>query len=122
MRLGTTAAPLLAAAIALAGLAGPSVPAAADSTLACKVDYAVNDWGTGFTTSVTIGNVGASPLNGWRLTYSYAGTQTLQQGWNGTWSQTGNAVTVANLPWNATVPPSGTVTAGANFGYTGGND
>jgi endoglucanase len=122
MRLGTTAAPLLAAAIALAGLAGPSVPAAADSTLACKVDYAVNDWGTGFTASVTIGNVGASPLNGWRLTYSYAGNQTLQQGWNGTWSQAGNAVAVANLPWNATVPPSGTVTAGANFGYTGGND
>ncbi|MFC0542807.1 cellulase family glycosylhydrolase [Kutzneria chonburiensis] len=122
MRLGTFAAPLLAATFALVGLAGPSAPAAADGTLACRVDYTVNDWGTGFTASVTIGNLGAAPLSGWRLTYSYAGNQTLQQGWNGTWSQSGKTVSVANQPWNATVPPSGSVTAGANFSYSGSND
>ncbi|MFC0439875.1 cellulase family glycosylhydrolase [Kutzneria buriramensis] len=124
MRLGTTAAPLLAAALALVGVAMPTVsalPAAADSTVACKVDYAVNDWGSGFTASVTIGNLGGSPLSGWQLTYTYAGNQTLQQGWNGTWSQSGRMVTVANLSWNATVPPSGSVTAGANFSYSGSN-
>jgi hypothetical protein len=123
MRLGTTAVPLLAAAFALvSAAAGPTVPAAADAPLACKVDYTVNDWGSGFTASVTIGNLGPSPLTGWRLTYSYAGNQALQQGWNGTWSQSGKTITVANLPWNATVPASGSVTAGANFAYTGAND
>jgi len=123
MRLGTMAVPLLAAAFALVGVAMPAVPsAAADGTTACKVDYTVNDWGTGFTATVTIGNLGASALNGWRLTYSYAGNQTLQQGWNGVWSQSGKTVTVANLPWNATVPANGSVSACANFGYTGTND
>ena len=119
MRLGTTATTLLAATFALVGISVPT--AAADGAPACKVDYTVNDWGAGFTASVTIGNLGGSPINGWRLTYSYAGNQTLQQGWNGTWSQSGQAVTVAGLPWNATVPPSGSVTTGANFAYSGSN-
>lgn len=108
---------------ALTGLAlTMPVSAAATATTACTVDYSVNDWGTGFTATVAINNKGTVALNGWTLTYSYAGNQTLSgSGWNGTWSQSGKNVTVSNLSWNATIPPAGSVSAGANFGYSGAN-
>src|SRR6185437_3280927 len=51
----------------------------------------------------------------------YGGNQTLQSGWNGTWTQSGANVTVANASWNGSVATSGTVTIGANFNYSGTN-
>ncbi|GAA3464415.1 cellulase family glycosylhydrolase [Saccharothrix longispora] len=88
---------------------------------ACRVDYATNDWGSGFGADVTIANLGASAVNGWTLTYSYTGDQTLQHGWSGAWSQSGRKVTVTNTSWNGTIPAKGSVRAGANFSYSGGN-
>jgi endoglucanase len=93
----------------------------AAAAFACRVDYATNDWGSGFGANVTVANVGSSVVNGWTLTYTYAGNQTLQNGWSGTWSQSGKKVTVTNMSWNATVPAGGSVSTGANFSYSGGN-
>jgi endoglucanase len=93
----------------------------ASAAFACKVDYSANDWGAGFGATVTIGNVGTSAVNGWSLTYSYTGDQTLQQGWNGVWSQSGKRITVTNTSWNGAIPANGSVSAGANFSYSGSN-
>ncbi|QFZ19695.1 cellulase family glycosylhydrolase [Saccharothrix syringae] len=95
--------------------------AAASASFACKVDYSVHDWGSGFGANVTIRNLGSTPANGWTLTYSYQGNQTLLQGWNGIWSQSGKQVTVTNLTWNARIPANGSVGLGANFSYGGSN-
>ncbi|GAB3989646.1 endo-1,4-beta-xylanase [Actinoallomurus acanthiterrae] len=86
----------------------------------CKVAYSANDWGTGFTATVTITN-GSSAISGWTLKYSYAGNQTLSQGWNGTWSQSGKDVTVTNASWNGTLAAGASTSVGANFSYTGTN-
>ncbi|GJF30856.1 cellulose 1,4-beta-cellobiosidase [Kitasatospora sp. NE20-6] len=109
-------------AVLAAGLttmvANPAVAAAVQ----CSVDYSVNDWGSGFTANVKINNVGTAALNGWSLTYSYAGNQTLSgTGWNGVWSQSGKNVTVVNPSYAATIPAGGNATAGANFAYSGTN-
>ena len=79
-----------------------------------------SQWNTGFTANIVITNLG-SPLTSWNLGYSYSGNQTLQSGWNGTWTQSGANVTVANAAWNGSVATSGTVTIGANFNYSGTN-
>ncbi|GAA1931386.1 glycoside hydrolase family 48 protein [Streptomyces sodiiphilus] len=100
-----------------AALSGSAQAAAGE----CSVDYSVNDWGSGFTANLTITNESAQPINGWTLTYAYSGNQQLSQGWNATWSQSGQNVTVNSLDWNGTIAPGGTASAGANFTYSGTN-
>jgi hypothetical protein len=120
---------LAAVAAALGGFTAVVVPltatvgsAAAASSAACSVAYGVsNDWGTGFTAAITITDTGSSPLSSWTLNYGYSGNQTLQSGWNGTWSQSGAAVTVTAPSWAPTIAPGASYTTNANFGYSGAN-
>ncbi|WP_405590502.1 glycoside hydrolase family 44 protein [Streptomyces sp. NBC_01190] len=87
----------------------------------CTVAYQVSsDWGAGFTASVTITNK-AAPVNGWQLAFRFGGSQQVTQGWNGTWSQTGAAVTVKDAGWNASLPTGVSTTIGFNGAYTGTN-
>jgi cellulose 1,4-beta-cellobiosidase len=114
------AALLAAFGLAVAGGAG-AVPAVAASS-SCAAAYSVTtDWGTGFTASLTITNNGTAAVTGWTVTYSYAGNQTLSNGWNGAWTQSGNAVTVTNESYNGSLAAGATTTAGANFNYSGTN-
>jgi len=114
------AASLAAFGLAVAGGAG-AVPAVAASS-SCAAAYSVTtDWGTGFTASLTITNNGTAAVTGWTVTYSYAGNQTLSNGWNGAWTQSGNAVTVTNESYNGSLAAGATTTAGANFNYSGTN-
>jgi len=116
-----TAAALLAAlGLAVAGGAGAGPARAA--TASCSAAYSVQtDWGSGFTASLNITNNGTAAITGWTVTYSYAGNQTLANGWNGTWSQSGKTVTVANASYNGSLAAGASTTAGANFNYSGTN-
>jgi hypothetical protein len=118
-RLLTALTAALALPLGLTMATGGGVAHAAG--LQCSVDYTTNDWGSGFTANAKITNLGTSSIDGWTLTYSYAGNQTLQSGWNGTWSQSGKAVTVKSLDWNKTIAPKANVTSSANFSYSGTN-
>lgn len=82
---------------------------------ACRVSYVPNTWATGFTANVTITNAGSTALNGWALTWSYAGDQRVNNAWNATVTQSGNAVTARNAVYNAPIAPGGT----ASFGFQG---
>jgi endoglucanase len=93
---------------------------AAQAATGCSVSYAKNDWGSGFTTNITIKNLGDA-LSGWTLTYSYTGNQTLANGWSGTWSQSGKNITVTNAAWNGGIASGGSTTIGAQFSYSGTN-
>ncbi|CAM5342647.1 hypothetical protein SVIOM342S_08902 [Streptomyces violaceorubidus] len=95
-------AALAALALPLTMLGTGSTPAQA-AALQCSVDYKTNDWGAGFTAELTLTNHGTDAIDGWTLTYSYAGNQKLTNGWNGTWSQSGQTVTVKNASYNARI-------------------
>ncbi|MGQ4425789.1 cellulose binding domain-containing protein, partial [Streptomyces violaceoruber] len=95
-------AALAALALPLTMLGTGSTPAQA-AALQCSVDYKTNDWGAGFTAELTLTNHGTDAIDGWTLTYSYAGNQKLTNGWNGTWSQSGPDVTVKNASYNARI-------------------
>ncbi|MFJ8508293.1 glycoside hydrolase family 48 protein [Streptomyces avermitilis] len=100
---------------------GISTPSAHAAALQCGVDYKTNDWGSGFTTDVTVTNRGTDPINGWTLTYAYTGNQTLTGGWSGTWSQSGKSITVKNASYNGTIAAGAAVNTGAQFSYSGTN-
>ncbi|MEU3521494.1 cellulose binding domain-containing protein, partial [Streptomyces sp. NPDC006654] len=109
-----------ALALPLSMLAVGTVPAHA-ATVQCSVDYKTNDWGSGFTADLTITNRGTDAINGWTLTYAYSGNQKLSNGWNGTWSQSGQSITVKDAGYNGTIAAGAAVSTGAQFSYTGSN-
>ncbi|MFI8205144.1 glycoside hydrolase family 48 protein [Streptomyces sp. NPDC085937] len=109
-----------ALALPLTMLSTGSTPARA-AAVQCSVDYKTNDWGSGFTTDLTVTNRGTDVIDGWTLTYSYTGNQRLVNGWNGSWSQSGSTVTVKNAGHNGRIAAGGAVTTGAQFSYSGSN-
>ncbi|HET6706935.1 cellulose-binding domain-containing protein, partial [Amycolatopsis sp.] len=110
-----------AVAVVVTSTTAVSAPYETSAAFACRVTYSANDWGSGFGVTVGIANAGSAAVDGWTLTYSYAGNQTLQNGWMGTWSQSGKRITVTNASWNGAIPAGGSVSAGANFSYSGTN-
>ncbi|MFJ5233742.1 cellulase family glycosylhydrolase [Kitasatospora sp. NPDC088391] len=124
MSVRTTALALVSAlaATAAATLALTGAGPAAAAGVQCSVDWTTNDWGSGFTANLKLTNTGSTAINGWNIGYAYTGNQTLSgSGWNGTWSQSGKNVTVTAPAWAATVAAGASVTAGANFSYSGAN-
>lgn len=81
-----------------------------------------NDWGSGATVNVTIGNNRASTINGWTLTWTFPGNQQISHLWNGSYTQSGASVSVSNAAWNGTIGANGgTVSFGFNLAYSGTN-
>jgi len=83
----------------------------------CHVGFTVtNSWPTGFQAALSIQNTGTTAINGWTLTWTFPGSQTIAQLWNGAATQTGTTVSVASMSYN------GTIAAGASYndaGFTG---
>ena len=83
--------------------------------------YNVTDWGSGFTGAVTVTNTGATAINGWKLQWTFGGNQTITSAWNGTVTQSGQAVTAVNASYNATIAAGGNVQFGFQGTYSGTN-
>ncbi len=97
-----------------------TVPPPANSS--CAVHYAVtSSWPGGFGASITITNNGAVAINPWTLTFTFpAAGEAVADGWDGTWSQSGSAVTVNAASWNGDLAASGgSTTIGFNGTDTG---
>jgi hypothetical protein len=111
----------LASALTLAGgvLAGTHLASAA--SVGCQVDYAVSSqWQGGFGANVTLTNLG-DPVSSWRLAWSFGAGQTITQLWNGSFTQSGAQVTVANASYNGAIPTGGTTSFGFNGAWTTSN-
>ncbi len=88
----------------------------------CSVHYVVtNQWSVGFGGSLTITNTGSSTINGWSLQFSFANGQTITQGWNGTFTQSGSSVTIASVSYNGSLAPGASVNPGFNGSWNGIN-
>ncbi len=106
-------------ALVLAGQPAHTKPTAAAAV--CEVTYTIsNQWETGFTANVSVKNLGIG-LNNWQLSWGFAGNQTITNLWNGTLSQTGPSVSVANAAWAASLPSNGTASFGFQASYSGTN-
>src|SRR5579859_5008120 len=107
--------------VAVGLLAATVVPAAAASG-GCSVTYVVqNQWPGGFTGNVAVTNLG-SPITGWTLTFDFpTAAQSVSQGWNATWSQSGTRVTATSLSWNGSLGTNASTTIGFNGAWSGTN-
>ncbi|WP_039913062.1 cellulose binding domain-containing protein, partial [Cellvibrio mixtus] len=80
---------------------------------ACSVDYtSVNNWGSGAQYKVTFTNTGAAKTS-WELCWTFAGSEVVNNLWDGVFTQTGKNVCVKNAPYNPNLAANGT----ASFGF-----
>jgi hypothetical protein len=105
MRRRTSGALAALAALATAAAAVISANPASGSAAAapaCVVGYHVDQWNGGFVAQVTVTN-NAAAVNGWALTWTFAGDQHVTSGWNADVTQSGTAVTARNQPHNGSI-------------------
>src|ERR1700729_1383239 len=118
----TVAGAALLAAFGLAVVGGAGAVPAVAATSSCAAAYSVpTDWGSGFTANLTITDNGTAAITGWTVTYTYAGNQTLANGWNGNWTQSSKTGTVTSLSYNGSLAAGATTSPGANFNSSGTN-
>src|SRR3954471_4081549 len=114
---------IVAASLVAVGLSSVNAQPA-QAAVSCQVDYTLRTaWATGFTTDITLHNNGDA-LTSWTLGFTWPGNQTITQPpWNaGTFSQTGNVVSISNASWNGAVASGGVVSGvGFNAAFTGTN-
>ncbi|MGW2637507.1 cellulase family glycosylhydrolase [Streptomyces sp. NPDC001348] len=85
-------------------------------TAACSASYTVSsDWGGGFNAEVKVTNTGTTAISGWKVTWTWSGTQKVTSMWNASYTQTGGTVTAVNAAHNGSVPAGGS----ASFGFGG---
>ncbi|MGI5158390.1 arabinofuranosidase catalytic domain-containing protein [Microbispora sp. CA-102843] len=107
--------------VAVAGGVGALTAPAAHAATGCRVDYSVtNQWPGGFGANVSITNLG-DPINGWRLNWSFSAGQTVTQLWNGSMTQSGAQVTVADAGYNGTLATGASTSFGFNGSWNGTN-
>jgi uncharacterized protein (DUF1800 family) len=76
-------------------------------------------WNVGFQGEVTVVNNGPA-INGWTVTFMFpTTTQTVYEMWHGTFTQSGQTVTVRNASYNANIPTGGSLVFGFNANWTG---
>ncbi|GLY46947.1 hypothetical protein Lesp01_06030 [Lentzea sp. NBRC 102530] len=86
----------------------------------CVVVYRITShWAGAFQAEVTIRNVSGALVEGWAVRWRFEGGETVSQLWNGTVSQSGAEVSVANAAYNALIVKDGSVTFGFNGAATG---
>lgn len=74
----------------------------------------VNSWPGGFQGEVTV-QAGSSPINGWTVSWTWPGSQSITQLWGGVSTGSGSNVTVRNESWNGSLAPGASTT----FGFIG---
>ena len=98
-------------------LAAPASAAAP----ACQVTYSItSQWPGGFGADISITD-NAAAVSSWTLGFAFAAGQSVTEGWDGTWTQSGANVTVASESWNGAIASGGSVQLGFNGAWTTSN-
>ncbi|MDS1269517.1 glycoside hydrolase family 9 protein [Lipingzhangella sp. LS1_29] len=93
---------------------------APDPHTSCAVDYTVHgSWPDGFITQVWVQNLGPDTIEDWTLTWTFPGSQHIDDSWNADVTQDGAQVTVASGDHNAVLHTPDEGKPRHTFGFTG---
>jgi hypothetical protein len=87
----------------------------------CEITYSDTEWGTGFSATVRIKNITTRTYGLWTLRFRFPGNQRITQFWNGTFTQSGQWVSIGGPSWSV-IGPGQTFQLGYSGSYTGVND
>ena len=83
----------------------------------CTATYTVTgSWPGGFGAEVRVTNTGTTPTsNGWRVVWTFASGQSIQNMWQAVYTASGNTITATNPPdFNKVIPAGQSITFGFN--------
>jgi hypothetical protein len=104
----TTASPTPTTASPTPTSASPT----ASAGTACAATWSVvNSWSGGFQLGFTV-TAGTAPITDWTVRFSWPGAQTISQIWNASATQSGAAVSIANLSYDGSLSSGGSTTFG----------
>lgn len=100
-----------AAALGLALAAGGTAQAVSQlANPACQVTYTVAaQFANHFEALIAVRNTGGTTINSWRLNWTFAEGQVLENEWGANYAQVGADVTATSLPWDSVIRPGSTV-------------
>jgi cellulose 1,4-beta-cellobiosidase len=88
----------------------PSTPPAGSG---CSAAYSVtSSWQGGFQGQVVVTNNGTAATHGWTLKWTFPGNQQITNLWNGSFTASGEAITVTNAAYNGAINPGANVMVG----------
>ncbi|MDL4814264.1 lytic polysaccharide monooxygenase [Actinomadura opuntiae] len=91
----------------------PTSPPPTQPGMVCTAAYrTVSTWSGGYQGEMTVKNSGTVPMNGWAVHWTFAGGETVDQLWSGSFTQTGADVEVKNAGWNGALQPGASTTFG----------
>jgi endo-1,4-beta-xylanase len=91
-------------------------------TGSCAVTWGIdNSWPGGAQATVTVRNLGSAAINNWSVGATLPVGQTIQQVYNGSFTQSGQQVTIRNAAYNGTIAPGGSVSSGMQLAWTTSN-
>lgn len=86
----------------------------------CSSTYRTfSDWGSGYNADLHVTNLGAGPVDGWKITWQFGGNEKVKDLWNGSFTQKDSRVTVTDAGWNAPLPQKSTTYFGFIVEYSG---
>ena len=87
---------------------------------ACSVTYSTtNSWTGGYTANVVITNTSSSALSTWTAGFTYAGDQQVTSDYNGSFAQSGEAVTLTPASYNGSLAAGASTTVGIQGTWSG---
>ncbi|NUR58425.1 MAG: PHB depolymerase family esterase [Catenulispora sp.] len=88
----------------------------------CTAAYAVtSQWNNGFTANVVVTDNGTTPSTGWKVSWTWGGTQQITNVWNGVLAGNGPGVVITNAGYNGSIAPGGNTSFGFQGTYSGTN-
>jgi cellulose 1,4-beta-cellobiosidase len=82
----------------------------------CTATYSITgSWQGGFQAQVAVKNTGSTTKNGWKLSWTFPGSQAISNLWGGSFTQSGASVTVTSASYDGTLAPGATTT---QLGFT----
>jgi endoglucanase len=99
----------------------PTVPPSGGTATCSASMHVDNQWGTGFTATVTVANSGSVATKSWKVTWTWGGNQTITNSWNAAVTSSGTAVTANNMSYNGAIAGGGNTTFGFQAGFSGTN-
>ena len=101
---------------------GTPTPPPSGGTASCSAAYHIdNQWGNGFTVTVTVNNTGTVATKTWTVTWTWGGNQTFANSWNAAVTQSGTAVTAKNMAYNNVIAGGGNTAFGFQASFSGTN-
>ncbi|WP_420119158.1 alpha-L-fucosidase [Micromonospora sp.] len=97
---------------------GTTAPPAGQATAKYTI---TNSWSGGFQADVTV-TAGATPINGWKVSWTFPNGQVINQIWNGSHTQSGANVTVSNVAYNGALAAGASTTFGFTATWNGSNN